>query len=137
MSCRQYAGAYLHPKCLTKHKISDANKENVTCKEPYDMFFADDDEELRETVLIEEPSNGLGPLVAMVRRLMDTNERMVNMNERMNEKMKGINEKMKEMKKMMNKMTHKDEVKGMINKVRQELVKEAEGGEEGEEAARR
>jgi len=71
------------------------------------MFFANDDKESREAILMEEPNGGLGPLVAMVRTLVDMNERM--------------NEKMKE---MMNKMIHKDEVEGMINKVRQELVKE-------------
>jgi len=59
---------------MAKHRISDANKEIVTCKGPYDMFCADDDEESKEALSTEEPSDVLS--MATVKKLMDINESM-------------------------------------------------------------
>jgi len=75
VSCKQCTGAYFHPGCMTKHRSSNANKENVTCKGPYDIFYADEDEGSRETISTEEPSDVL--TVAMAKRLMDINESMM------------------------------------------------------------
>jgi len=57
---------------MTKHRSPNANKENVTCKGPYDIFYADEDEGSRETISTEEPNDVL--TVAMAKRLMDIND---------------------------------------------------------------
>jgi len=112
---------------MAKHRIPNANKENVICKGPYDMFYADEDEESREAISMEEPNDILS--MAMMRKLIDINE---NMREEMKEMKKSIEENNKRMKKMeaemnkiMNKMILKDEAEGMINKVQQDFIKEA------------
>jgi len=106
---------------MAKHRIPNANKENVTCKGPYDMFCADEDEESREAILMEEPNGILS--MAMMRRLIDINESMKEKMKEMkksieenNKRTKKMEEEMKEMNKIMNKMILKDEAKGMINK---------------------
>jgi len=128
MSCKQCIGTYFHPGYMAKYRISDANKENVTCKEPYDMFCVDDEEESREAISMEEPSD----VLSMRRRLMDINESMKEKMKEMkesikenNKRTKNMQEEMKEMKEIMNKIILKDEAKGMINKVQQDFIKEA------------
>jgi len=115
---------------MAKHRSSDANKEIVTCKGPYDIFCADDDEESKEAISTEEPSDVLS--VAMVKRLMDINESMKEEMKEMkksieenNKRTKKMEEEMKEMNKKMNKMTLKDDAEEMINKAQQDFVKEA------------
>jgi len=119
---------------MAKHRIPNANKENVTCKGPYDMFCADEDEESREAIAMEEPNDV--PSMAMMRTLIDVKESMM---KKMNEMTKSIEEnnkrtkkmveemrdQMKEMNKKMDKMILKDEAEGMINKAQQDFVKEA------------
>jgi len=112
MSCRQCIGTYLHSECLAKHRISDANKENVTCKGPYDMFCADD-EESRKAMSMEEPSGVLS--VAMLRRLMDINESMKESMEENNKRTKKMEEKMKEMKEMKESMDENKKMKEIID----------------------
>jgi len=104
---------------MPKHKISDANKENVICKGLYSMFLADDDEESRKAVSMEEPSE----LVAMTRKLTDMHE---SMNKEIKEKTEMMDEEIKKMKKMnemineriknMEKMS--EMIDGMIHKMK-------------------
>jgi len=56
---------------MAKHRIPNASKENVTCKGLYDMFCADENEESREAISMEEPNGVLS--MAMMRRLIDIN----------------------------------------------------------------
>jgi len=128
VSCKQCTGAYFHPGCMTKHRSPNANKENVTCKGQYDMFSADEDEESREAISMEEPNDVLS--MAMLKTVIDVNESMKKQmkemtksieknnenNKRTKKMVEEMRDQMKEMNKKMDKMISKDEVEGMINK---------------------
>jgi len=61
---------------MTKHRIPNANKENVTCKGPYDMFYADEDEESREAISMEDSTPNGVLSMAMMKTLIDINKSM-------------------------------------------------------------
>lgn len=46
MACKLCIKLFYHPKCLSKHKIYDRNRELVTCPGPFEKFILENNKEM-------------------------------------------------------------------------------------------
>lgn len=60
MTCKSCSKLFLHPGCVSKHKIYDKNREYVSCPGPFEKFTIGSDTEVKKTTIGRDGTGSTG-----------------------------------------------------------------------------